>query len=37
MPFKIVGEATPNSLGFETVALIKATGFREYDALVAWL
>ncbi|MDQ2632448.1 MAG: phosphomannomutase/phosphoglucomutase [Pseudomonadota bacterium] len=32
MPFKIVGEASPNSLGFETCALIKATGFREYDA-----
>jgi phosphomannomutase/phosphoglucomutase len=32
LPFKIVGEANPNSLGFETSALIKATGFREYDA-----
>ena len=30
--FKIVGEASPNSFGFETSALIKATGFREYDA-----
>jgi phosphomannomutase/phosphoglucomutase len=30
--FKIVGEANPNSFGFETSALIKATGFREYDA-----
>ena len=32
MSFKIVGEASPNSFGFETSALIKATGFREYDA-----
>lgn len=32
MPFKIVGEASPNSFAFETSALIKATGFREYDA-----
>jgi phosphomannomutase/phosphoglucomutase len=30
--FKIVGEAEPNSFGFETSALIKASGFREYDA-----
>jgi phosphomannomutase/phosphoglucomutase len=30
--FRIVGEASPNSFGFETSALIKATGFREYDA-----
>jgi phosphomannomutase/phosphoglucomutase len=28
----MVGEASPNSFGFETNALIKATGFREYDA-----
>jgi phosphomannomutase/phosphoglucomutase len=32
VPFKIVGEASPNSFVFETSALIKATGFREYDA-----
>ena len=32
MSFKIVGEASPNSFDFETSALIKATGFREYDA-----
>ncbi|MEW9806866.1 phosphomannomutase/phosphoglucomutase [Mesorhizobium sp. ZMM04-5] len=31
-PFKIVAEADPNSFAFETDALIKATGFREYDA-----
>jgi phosphomannomutase/phosphoglucomutase len=30
--FRMVGEASPNSFGFETNALIKATGFREYDA-----
>jgi phosphomannomutase/phosphoglucomutase len=28
----IVGQATPNTFTFETSALIKATGFREYDA-----
>ncbi|MEP9385661.1 phosphomannomutase/phosphoglucomutase [Mesorhizobium sp. KR9-304] len=32
MSFKIVAEASPNSFAFETSALIKATGFREYDA-----
>jgi phosphomannomutase/phosphoglucomutase len=32
VPFKIVGEASPNSFDFETRALVKATGFREYDA-----
>ncbi|MER9844410.1 phosphomannomutase/phosphoglucomutase [Mesorhizobium australicum] len=32
MPLKIVGEAWPNSFEFETAALIKASGFREYDA-----
>jgi phosphomannomutase/phosphoglucomutase len=30
--FRIVAEAEPNSFAFETSALIKATGFREYDA-----
>ncbi|MER8937790.1 phosphomannomutase/phosphoglucomutase, partial [Mesorhizobium opportunistum] len=29
---RIVGEALPNSFEFETEALIKPTGFREYDA-----
>ena len=28
----IVGQARPNTFTFETSALIKATGFREYDA-----
>jgi phosphomannomutase/phosphoglucomutase len=28
----LVGEARPNTFAFETSALIKATGFREYDA-----
>ncbi|MBZ9872631.1 phosphomannomutase/phosphoglucomutase [Mesorhizobium sp. BR1-1-9] len=32
MTLRIVGEARPNSFGFETQALIKASGFREYDA-----
>ncbi|TIO90608.1 MAG: phosphomannomutase/phosphoglucomutase, partial [Mesorhizobium sp.] len=32
MTFTIVGEARPNSFEFETSALIKASGFREYDA-----
>lgn len=32
MPLKIVGDARPNSFEFETEALIKASGFREYDA-----
>ncbi|MEQ1942218.1 phosphomannomutase/phosphoglucomutase [Mesorhizobium sp. VNQ89] len=32
MSFRIVEDATPNSFGFETDALIKASGFREYDA-----
>lgn len=32
MAFRIVGEAKPGSFSFETDALIKATGFREYDA-----
>ena len=32
MPFSIVEDAGPNSFSFETSALIKASGFREYDA-----
>ncbi|QIA24399.1 phosphomannomutase/phosphoglucomutase [Mesorhizobium sp. AA22] len=32
MPLKIVSEARPNTFEFETSALIKASGFREYDA-----
>ncbi|AZO09421.1 MULTISPECIES: phosphomannomutase/phosphoglucomutase [unclassified Mesorhizobium] len=32
MTLNIVGQAKPNSFTFETSALIKATGFREYDA-----
>ncbi len=32
MAFEIAGEARPNTVRFETAALIKATGFREYDA-----
>lgn len=32
MILKIVGQARPNTFAFETSALIKATGFREYDA-----
>ena len=32
LPFSIVEDVSPNSLGFETSALIKASGFREYDA-----
>lgn len=32
MSFRILGEAKPNSFAFETSALIKPTGFREYDA-----
>ena len=32
MPFSIVQDASPNSFAFETAALIKASGFREYDA-----
>jgi phosphomannomutase/phosphoglucomutase len=28
----VVGQARPNTFAFETSALIKATGFREYDA-----
>ncbi|MCA0016199.1 phosphomannomutase/phosphoglucomutase [Mesorhizobium sp. B292B1B] len=32
MTLTIVGEVRPNSFGFETEALIKASGFREYDA-----
>ncbi|MGB3538593.1 MAG: phosphomannomutase/phosphoglucomutase [Mesorhizobium sp.] len=32
MTLKIVGEAQPNTFEFETAALIKASGFREYDA-----
>jgi phosphomannomutase/phosphoglucomutase len=32
LSFKIVGAASPNSFAFETSALVKATGFREYDA-----
>lgn len=32
MTLNIVGQAKPNTFAFETSALIKATGFREYDA-----
>ena len=32
MPLKIVGDARHNTFEFETSALIKASGFREYDA-----
>lgn len=32
MPLTIVGEARPNTFEFETSALIKPSGFREYDA-----
>ncbi|GLS37192.1 phosphomannomutase [Mesorhizobium tianshanense] len=32
MPLKIVSEARPNTFEFETSALIKPSGFREYDA-----
>ena len=32
MTLKIVGQAKPNTFAFENNALIKATGFREYDA-----
>ncbi|CAH2397377.1 phosphomannomutase/phosphoglucomutase [Mesorhizobium escarrei] len=32
MSLKIVSEAVPNTFEFETTALIKASGFREYDA-----
>ena len=32
MSFKIVAEASPNSFAFENSALIKPSGFREYDA-----
>ncbi len=32
MPFTIVEDARPNSFAFETSALIKPSGFREYDA-----
>ncbi|WP_457935759.1 phosphomannomutase/phosphoglucomutase [Mesorhizobium sp. 10J20-29] len=32
MSFKIVSDARPNSFAFETSALIKPSGFREYDA-----
>ncbi|TIN08839.1 phosphomannomutase/phosphoglucomutase [Mesorhizobium sp.] len=32
MSLKIVSEALPNTFEFETSALIKASGFREYDA-----
>ncbi|OQM75179.1 phosphomannomutase/phosphoglucomutase [Manganibacter manganicus] len=32
MTMKIVGEIRPNSFEFETSALVKASGFREYDA-----
>ena len=32
MSFKIVAEARPNSFAFENSALIKPSGFREYDA-----
>jgi phosphomannomutase/phosphoglucomutase len=30
--FKIIAEARPNSFAFEINALIKPSGFREYDA-----
>jgi phosphomannomutase/phosphoglucomutase len=32
VPLQIVGQAKPNTFSFENNALIKATGFREYDA-----
>ncbi|MDF2389487.1 phosphomannomutase/phosphoglucomutase, partial [Nostoc ellipsosporum NOK] len=32
MPLRITGDARPNSFEFETSALIKPSGFREYDA-----
>jgi len=32
LPLKIVGDARHNTFEFETSALIKASGFREYDA-----
>lgn len=32
MTLKIVSQAKPNTFAFENSALIKATGFREYDA-----
>ncbi|MER8492278.1 phosphomannomutase/phosphoglucomutase, partial [Mesorhizobium australicum] len=32
MPLNFVSEARPNTFAFETSALIKACGFREYDA-----
>ena len=32
LTFKIVCEARPNTFAFETSALVKASGFREYDA-----
>ncbi|NGO52913.1 phosphomannomutase/phosphoglucomutase [Allomesorhizobium camelthorni] len=32
MTLDIVGQAKPNTFAFETSALVKATGFREYDA-----
>ncbi|PTE09435.1 phosphomannomutase/phosphoglucomutase [Mesorhizobium helmanticense] len=32
MPLKIVSESRPNTFEFETSALIKPSGFREYDA-----
>jgi phosphomannomutase/phosphoglucomutase len=32
LPLRVVGEARPNSFEFETSALVKASGFREYDA-----
>ncbi|MER8974405.1 MULTISPECIES: hypothetical protein [unclassified Mesorhizobium] len=32
MTLDIVGQARPNTFVFESSALIKATGFREYDA-----
>ncbi|WP_379061331.1 phosphomannomutase/phosphoglucomutase [Mesorhizobium sp. UC22_110] len=32
MTFKIVTEAKPNTFAFETSALVKPSGFREYDA-----
>lgn len=32
MTFRIVAEAKPNTFAFETSALVKPSGFREYDA-----
>ena len=32
MPLRPVAEARPNTFAFETEALVKPSGFREYDA-----